>query len=158
DIRWPLLANYARLYQVSSASDGNPLTGLRAQLPSGYQRKMITDTTAAPPAIRTEPSMGHIREPILMPTVVRVDTIFSLVARPAHQDRATQQYPYMLHLMYLPVITLHNPYNTQLRCNNFKVEFADIPVGFKIWVNGRAATTSANLVPMNSLYKNENLN
>ena len=151
DIRWSLLANYSRLYQLSTSADGSVLTGLKAKLPPGYQLKPVTDNSAAPTATRYELQMAQVKEPVLMPTVIRVDTVFSLVARKAHQGRGSEAYPYMLHLMYLPVITLHNPFSSPLRCTNLQVEFSDIPIGFQFIVNGQPATT-AGLVPLNKLF------
>ena len=38
--------------------------------------------------------------------------------------------------MYLPVITMHNPYNVPLVFSKLTLEFQNIPVGFKFLVNG----------------------
>lgn len=151
DVPWSLYANYARLYRLDSSAQGNGLDGLRARPPSSMRLTPVRDGSASPAVTRYEPRMESITEPILMPTVIRVDTMFSLVVRRAHQGRGTSQYPYQLHLMYLPVITLHNPFNTPLRCANLQVEFSDIPLGFEFVVNGRPTTTSG-LVPLNRLY------
>src|SRR5690606_5420044 len=114
DVPWSLYANYARLYRLASTEDGSALAGIIAKPPASYLLHSVSDNSVT----RYEPRMADITEPILMPTVVRVEMMFSLVARRAHQNRGTPQYPYQLHLMYLPVITLHNPFNTTLRCAN----------------------------------------
>ena len=145
DVQWSLYANYARLYRRTTAND-NPKAGLKAALPPNYSLKQISDVTAN--KLRYEPNMATLMQPMLMPTVVRVDTVFSLVTRDAHGPHVNSKYPYMLHLMYLPVITLHNPFNVPLRVSNLQVEFSDIPIGFEFLVNDQPTTTNG-LMPIN---------
>ena len=151
DIRWSLYGNYARLYQLDGGERGSALDGLIARRPDSYELRKFKDETAAPTVTRYEPRMDRLDEPILMPTVIRVDMMFSLVARLAHQGRGTKDYPYQLHMMYLPIITLHNPYNAPLKCKGLQVEFSNVPIGFQFVINGRAATQGG-LVPFNRLY------
>ena len=47
---------------------------------------------------------------------------------------------YVLHLIYSPVITLHNPYNVPLHFENLRVEFVNVPFALKIYRNGIAQT------------------
>ncbi len=143
DVQWGLYANYMRLYRRTTPRD-NPLVGLKAALPpvarpTDYLKKTL-DRTARKD--RFEPNMANIKQPILMPTVLRVDTLFSLVVRDAHGPWTHPTYPDMLHLMYLPVITLHNPYNVPLKTTNMRVEFSDIPIGFQFLINGQPVTNS----------------
>lgn len=147
DPLWALYAGYAKLYRKTTAKD-NPSVGLKAVLPTGYALSTIADKTIGKP--RFEPNMRTLRGALLMPTVVRIDTVFSLCARDARK-RATAAYPYDLHLMYLPLITLHNPYNVPLRFTDLQLEFADTPIGFEFLVNGQPATTSG-MVALNDLY------
>ncbi len=96
-------------------------------------------------------------EPVMVPTVLRVDVIFSLVSRDAHGGRVEANLkgagrPYMLHLLYLPVVTLHNPYNVPLAVEGMKITFKNIPIGFQFLVDGQPVTTS--MVPLNQLYSN----
>ena len=146
DVQWSLYANYSRLYRRTNNND-NPQAGLKAT--AAYQLKAITDATLK--ASRFEPNMLTVKQPILMPTVVRVDTVFSIVSRPAHGPWVNAAFPYLLHLMYLPVVTVHNPYNVRLRLTNMQVEFSDIPVGFEFLVNNQP-TTTAGLLTVNDLY------
>lgn len=151
DPQWSLYANFSRLYRKTSGTD-NPKTGIRATLPSGYSLKTIYDRTLK--KNRFEPNMASLKQPLLMPTVLRVDMVFSVVAREAHREhKGVAGYPYMLHFMYLPVITLHNPYNVRLRVTNMIVEFSDIPIGFEFLVNN-LPTTSTGLLAMNDFYQN----
>jgi hypothetical protein len=149
DPQWSLYANYSRLYRKTSGAD-NPKTGIKATLPSGFSLKTIYDKTLK--KNRYEPNMASLKQPLLMPTVLRVDMVFSLVTRQAHAPHNNNPtYPYMLHFMYLPVVTLHNPYNVPLRVTNMVVEFSDIPIGFEFLVNNQA-TTKGGLMPMNDFY------
>ena len=149
DPLWALYADFAKLYRKTTAKD-NPTAGLKAVVPSTYALSSILDRTLH--AYRYEPNMKTLRSAMLMPTVVRIDMIFSLIVRDAHQNRAKPGLPYMLHMMYLPVITLHNPYNVPLRFTNLQVEFSDIPMAFQFMVNGQSATTGAGLTSLNDLY------
>jgi len=88
--------------------------------------------------------MSKVKKPVLMPTVARVDTVFSLITGPVDGM-------YGLCMMYLPVITLHNPYNVPLRCTNLQVEFSDIPIGFEFLVNNKSCSTSG-LIPFDEMY------
>ncbi len=158
---WSLYANYAKLYRRTTAND-NALNGMKAYLPSRYAlTPPLAIANPSPPLSDTpyEPNMRMLTEPMLMPTVLRVDTVFTLITRDVHGGRSadlrSRGFPYMLHLMYLPVITLHNPYNVPLRFTEIEVEFADIPIGFQFAVNGQPVTNS--MVSLNQLYNgNEN--
>src|SRR5690606_34453794 len=148
---WSLYANYYKLYRRTTAND-NAKDGFRSYVPTRYRLNSINDRTLRD--LRYEPNMTTVTEPLLMPTVVRVDTVFTLITRDVHGGRSAdlrgRGFPYMLHLMYLPVITLHNPFNTPLRFTELEVEFADIPIGFEFAVNGQPATNG--LVSLNQLY------
>ena len=149
DSQWELYANYARLYRRTNAND-NPKDGLKATLPvvTSYL-KGIQDATLN--KTRYEPDMSKVKKPVLMPTVARVDMVFSLMSRTDHTGFGGQAYKYELRLMYLPVITLHNPYNVPLRCTNLQVEFAKIPIGFEFIINDQSCSTSG-LIPFNDMY------
>jgi len=143
DSQWELYANYARLYRRTTAND-NPKDGLKATLPvvttSPSYLKGINDATLN--KTRYEPDMSKVKKPVLMPTVARVDMVFSLVARNNYVDTRGGTYVHILNLMYLPVITLHNPYNVTLRCTNLQVEFANVPIGFQVVLNDQPTPTT----------------
>jgi hypothetical protein len=143
DSQWELYANYARLYRRTTAND-NPKDGLKATLPvvttSPSYLKGIQDATLN--KTRYEPDMSKVKKPVLMPTVARVDMVFSLVARNNYVDTRGGKYVHILNLMYLPVITLHNPYNVTLRCTNLQVEFANVPIGFQVVLNDQPTPTT----------------
>ena len=142
DSQWELYANYARLYRRTTAND-NPKDGLKATLPvaspsTGYL-KAINDATLN--KTRYEPDMSKVKKPVLMPTVARVDMVFSLVARNSASIREGVIRTHT-QLDVLPVITLHNPYNVTLRCTNLQVEFANVPIGFQVVLNDQPTPTT----------------
>jgi len=151
DPLWGIYQHYYRLYQRTAAND-NPKDGLKYAAGTGYRLNAISDRTLRD--IRYEPDMSRMTQSVIMPTIAKVDIVFSLVARDVHGGRAealrSAGYPYLLHLMYLPVITLHNPYNVPLRFNQLEVEFVDLPMGFTFSVNGQPATS--NMQAFNQLY------
>ncbi len=149
DPLWAIYADYAKLYRKTTTKD-NPKEGLKAVVPLNYALSTILDRTVH--ENRYEPNMKRLKTAMLMPTVVRIDVLFSLIVRDAHQGRAKPGMPYMLHMMYLPVITLHNPYNVPLRFTNLQVSFSDIPMAFQFIVNGQSATTGTDLTSLNDLY------
>ena len=149
DSQWELYANYARLYRRTTAND-NPRDGLKATLPVATSYlKAINDVTLN--KTRYEPDMSKVKKPVLMPTVARVDMVFTLVARNNYVDTRGGQDVHILNLMYLPVITLHNPYSVPLRCTNLQVEFANVPIGFQVVLNDNPTPTSG-LVAFKEMY------
>lgn len=156
DPLWPLYYEYSRLYKRTTANN-NPTDGLQASVPRGYRLFPITNPAPAP-SPRFEPYMASVREPMIVPTISRVDIVFSLITRDAHGDAnrlnglKAKQLSKMLHMMYLPIITLHNPYNVPLRFTELEVEFADLPMGFQFMVGGQPVTTG--MVGFNQLYSN----
>ncbi len=146
------LASYHNLYDKIGDTIGGirpDAAGIAASVPQGFE--------PAPYDSRSRtylPKAQALKEPILAPSVLRVDIIFSLITRDVHGGRAAnlraQGRPYMLHLMYLPVVTLHNPYNVPLSFDSVKLTFQDIPIGFQFLVDNQPVTHG--LVPLNGLY------
>ena len=146
DPQMSLLESYHQYYKNLGKRSGAATPkaeGLAAKLPSRYTP---TRNGVAFPAVVTEP--------VMTPTVLRVDVIFSLVARDVHGGRAAglknAGRPYMLHLLYLPVVTLHNPYNVPLSVEGLKVTFKNVPISFQFMVDNQPVTTS--LVPLNQMF------
>lgn len=105
DPMWALYQSYAEMYRQTTANN-NPMDGFQAT--AGPRFRLLAQRNQSPtPGQRYEPDMSTVRDPILMPTVARVDIVFSLVVRDVHSGRAAdlkaKGYPYMVHLMYLPV-------------------------------------------------------
>ena len=71
------------------------------------------------------------------PVIAKVDTIFSVVARPTTDvwwintnPPVKDYFDYHLNLIFTPVVTLHNPYNVNLSFQKMEVSFENIPVAF----------------------------
>ncbi|MCX6864849.1 MAG: hypothetical protein NTV46_01280, partial [Verrucomicrobia bacterium] len=60
------------------------------------------------------------------------------------------RYDYLMHLIYTPMVTLHNPYNVALEFTSLRVEFANVPFAMQIFRNGVAQSTG--LVPLDTMY------
>lgn len=144
-----LLTNYHQTYKRIGLRDGTVrprADAVVAKLPTRYTP---TNSAVSPMTVtRTLPT-----EPILVPSVVRVDTIFSMISRKTHGGWTSHygtERPYLLHMQYLPIITLHNPYNVAIAFEGMKVTFKNMPVGFNFQVDGQPLSTS--LVPLNQMY------
>ncbi len=91
------------------------------------------------------------------PVIAKVDTIFSVVARPlsnmAHwiqnATSAGGTYDHMVTLIVTPVVTLHNPYNVNISFHKMQVEFRNIPIGFNfMFENGSGGgAVSQSVIP-----------
>ena len=76
----------------------------------------------------------------LAPVIAKVDTIFSLVARPCTElhwfdyaggnNGMLSNYDYFVGMVVTPVVTLHNPYNVNLSFHKMLVNFVNLPVAF----------------------------
>jgi hypothetical protein len=71
------------------------------------------------------------------PVIAKVDTIFSLVARPTSDvfwintnAKVKDYFDSHLNLIFTPVVTLHNPYNVNIQFHKMEVTFENIPVAF----------------------------
>jgi hypothetical protein len=146
-----LLTNYHQLYKWLGVRGGN----LR---PTPYQVAAKLPATHNPydgdPTAHTftKAVRSPNAEPLLVPAVVRVDIIFSMITRNTHgcwmgtfgSDK------YLMHLQYLPVVTLHNPYSVPLVFEGMSVSFKNLPVGFNFSVDGQDLSTK--LVALNQMY------
>ena len=116
DPNWSALAAYYNSFRSITHPDTNPTFAVTAgaastnPVPTGYN-----------PA----------------PVIAKVDTIFSVVARPTSDvwwintnPPVKDFFDYHLNLIFTPVITLHNPYNVNLSFQKMEVSFENIPVGF----------------------------
>lgn len=147
---WGQLAEYANLYKESVAGAGG--YGIQAQVPTG-------GGPAYNPRERAYNRPQTPRGMTLMPVVSRVQLQFSLISKDAHGGwgastiRNTTGDPrrqYMLYMIYSPVVTLYNPYNVELELDEMRLEFEDVPIGFRFYINGQPQTTR--LAHFNQLY------
>ncbi|MFC7338546.1 hypothetical protein ACFQY0_15225 [Haloferula chungangensis] len=177
DPTWGSLHELARLPLDTSALTaraGSPV--LRASVPSNWTAATGSNPSSGEPGvINREPPSGMT----LLPTVARVQVVFSLLTRDIYnypkvtdttpkpqQTQAQEQqseihgpwgkrfagssYDYLLHLLYTPVITLHNPYNVTLEFRDLKVVFGNVPFGLKVIRNGVAQTRD--FAPLDKMY------
>jgi hypothetical protein len=177
DPRWESLQQFARIYQDSTrltTSAGVPM--LKAQGPAGWVAAAGSNPTkGVAGTIQRTPPAGVV----LMPTVAKVQVVFSLLTRDIYnypkvsdttpkilgtkaQETAAElhkswgglwagsSYDYLLHLLYTPVVTLHNPYNVALEFTDLKVLFGNVPFALQVIRNGIPQTTAP--APIDTLY------
>ncbi|MEI6655329.1 MAG: hypothetical protein WCP45_11215, partial [Verrucomicrobiota bacterium] len=167
DPPWASLHQFSRLYRDKLTSvAGVPL--LKTSTPA----KWVAATTSAdnPPVttINRQPPPGVL----LLPTLAKVQMLFSLIGHDMYSypppigspipDNAPHitdpqsshflgtKYKYDLHLLYTPIVTLHNPYNVTLECTDLRVEFVRVPFAMQLFRNGVAQ--SKGLVPLETMY------
>lgn len=168
DPRWESLQEFARLYsQPTTLTNSGNVPVLRASSPRNWSAATDT-TTEDQPIVRPTPPPGVV----LMPTIAKVQIVFTMLARDLFQGYAAgtvpvpetapqlhgpwgdnmkgTRYDYMLHMLYTPVVTLHNPYNVALEFNTLKVDFINVPFALQVYRNGEAQTTD--LVPLDQMY------
>lgn len=117
DPNWSALASYYNSFRSLTNIESSP-------------RLTLNQASISPALVPTAFSPA--------PVIAKVDTIFSVVARPlsnmAHwiqnPNSAGGSYDHMVTLILTPVVTLHNPYNVSISFHKMQVEFRNIPVGF----------------------------
>lgn len=139
DPNWSALCDYYNVASKISKAETNPMF---TQSPS----LDLPLTNIAPPT-------GFYPGPV----IAKVEMLFAFVTRPPHGTPWTTRVPeykknYLGHLMYTPVITLHNPYNVSISFKNLRVGIEGVPVGFKFTADGKPQSNS--LVPLNDMFYN----
>ena len=150
DPTWASLHQFIRLYRDKVTSTaGAPV--LKAQWPSAW---VAASKAGNVTTVNRKPPPGVV----LLPTIAKVQVLFSLIGRdlygnlPARVEReltvtekadrihgpqcdefANSRYNYDLHLLYTPIVTLHNPYNVAIDCSNIRVEFVHVPFAMQIF-------------------------
>lgn len=148
---WSQLFEYSTLYRKTSNINGTP--ALKASVPSGYN-PVRYDPRSRSNKVNPQAPRGLL----LMPVVAKVQMQFSLVAKDAHgnwgggTDRnfSTPDDNYMVYMIYSPIVTLYNPYNIPLTFDELRIDFKDLPIGFRFYRNGQPQTTR--LAHFNQLY------
>ena len=84
------------------------------------------------------------------PVIAKVQVLFSIVTRPPHNGPDNRK-DGQLHLIYTPMVTLHNPYNVQISFDMLEVSFQSLPVGFNFLIDGMSIN-GGRLNPFNELY------
>jgi hypothetical protein len=168
DPTWAALKEFAGFYRSNKLINSGGVPKISTQVPSGWAAATggtVTDANRVPPA-------GLV----LQPTIAKVQLLISLVGRDIYgnlpaapiqrqltaaekavgihgpqegQFRPTR-FDYDLHVMYAPIVTLHNPYNVALEFTSVRVEFVHVPFALQIFRNGVAQSTG--LVPLETMY------
>ena len=165
DPPWASILQFSRLYRDKLLKDASGVPYLKAQWPGGWQA-----------ATGTAPSLTVNRAPppgvVLLPTLAKVQMLFSLIGHDLYSypppvgsvippDAPGLHFPqcdhfrgtpfcYDLHLLYTPIVTLHNPYNVALDCSDLRVQFLNVPFAMQVFRNG--LPQSNGLVPLEMMY------
>ena len=168
DPRWESLHEFARLHlQKNTLLKVSNVPVLKATSPRNWSAAANTSNEEQA-IIKPSPPPGMV----LMPTIAKVQVVFTMLARDLYQGYAAgtvpvpesapqlhgpwgnnfkgTKYDYLLHMLYTPVVTLHNPYNVALEFNTLKVDFINVPFALQVWRNGIAQTKD--LVPLDQMY------
>lgn len=171
DPAWNSLQEFATIYKAEYGTSG-PLLGkigkaplLKFKVPSNWSASTGSPTVTVQPT----PPPGVL----LLPTIAKVQMLFSLIGRdiypnlpdnilePLKLSQKTNmhgpqdghfrntRYDYDLHLLYTPIITLHNPYNVALELSSLRLEFVGVPFSMQVFRNG--VPLSNGLVPFESM-------
>jgi len=146
---WSQIFEYANLYRGLSGTTPT----LKAAVPSGYTPVKYDARSRTYKATPQAP-----KGMLLMPVVAKVQMQFSMVAKDAHgnwaggldRNTATPADNYMIYMIYSPIVTLYNPYNVAISFDQLRIDFKDLPIGFRFYRNGQPQTTA--LAHFNQLY------
>jgi hypothetical protein len=138
DPYWSTLAGYYNVFRSITNPDSNP---------TFYQRpaESLLVTNPAPP-----------RKFYPGPVIAKIETLFTYVTRDSHANWVNTlhgvdpQMSFMGHLIYTPLVTLHNPYNINLSFDSLEVIIRNPPVAFNFYVNDRPQ--SSRLVPLTDMF------
>ncbi len=154
-----------RLYQTNVYSSGSAVTDVSDPYwtaLAGYYNsyKDLLSPEVAPTLHKAPPQEVLLTATVPQPTqfspapvIAKVELMFSLLARDKHGPHKGRAGDWELHLLYIPIITLHNPYNVNLRFDRMKVGISDVPVGFTFLVNN---VPKNNLTPLANLFDKPN--
>ena len=90
------------------------------------------------------------------PVIAKIETLFTYVTRDSHANwvgtlhGVDPNMHFMGHLIYTPLVTLHNPYNISLSFDSFEVIIRNPPVAFNFYVNNQPQ--SSKLVPLTDMF------
>lgn len=134
DPNWSALGGYYNIYKKINNADASP-----------------TYDEAPPDAILLA---GTPYPPVSFypgPVIAKVEILFTFVTRDAHWSGILSQgMPRMGHLIFIPLVTLHNPYNISISFDHMQVVIRNPPVAFNFSVNGQVQNQY--LTPLDDLF------
>ncbi len=145
DPYWSSLAGYYNLFRVA---------GMDSNTPTFYQRPSQGITLPSANGPLPLPPQRYYPGPV----IAKVEALFSYVTRDSHSNwvntlkAVDPTMIYMGHLIYTPLVTLHNPYNVNISFDNMEVVIRNVPVGFNFYVNGKPQSTR--VVSINDMFVN----
>ncbi|WP_353415581.1 hypothetical protein [Haloferula helveola] len=130
---WSHLADYASLYKETIRSSNGGYEIEAAAPRDGEPRLNRRDNAYTDPQTPSETP--------LTPVVSKVELQFTLIAKDAHghwpgtirNKTGDSRRTYMLYLIYTPIVTLYNPYNVPIETQGMRIDFADVPIGFRFY-------------------------
>ena len=148
---WQQLFDFGRLRSKLIAADGTQ--ALQASVPTAYN-PVKYDVRTRTYRVNPQAPAGAL----LTPVISKMQMQFSLVAKDAHAHwpgdifaaTGDAQRNYMVYMIYSPIITLYNPYDVPLQFEEMRIDFKDLPLGFRFFRNGQPQTVS--LAHFNQLY------
>lgn len=139
---WSTLQSYYTVYRDITSADAAP----------SYYR---------PPQESIAPgSLTVPRRFFPAPVIAKVEVLFSYVTRDSHANwvgtlrNSDAQLTRMGHLLYTPLVTLHNPYNINIQFDEMRVVIRNVPIAFNFYVNNRPQCNR--LVSINDMFVNGN--
>jgi Tfp pilus assembly protein PilX len=144
----PLFSNLAAYYQLHTLGAGGT-RALNLAAPRNYRAVTYDARSRA-----NTPNLASLDGNLIAPVVSKVQVAFSLVSREAHSHwlqtvpntTSDPRRTFMVYLIYTPVVTLYNPYNTPLNVSGLKVTFKYLPLAFQFFRNGVAQNNSPALL------------
>jgi hypothetical protein len=133
DPKWSTLSSYYNIFKNLSNPNSAPKY---SEAPS---------TNMPMPAVGSLPTQPTEFAPV--PVIAKMQVIFSVVTNFDHH-RSYDGNHGKVHLMYTPIVTLHNPYNVSISFDMMEVGFDSLPIGFDF----KAVGVSTGNVPFNELY------
>ena len=127
DPAWGILSSYYNIYKKIKTPDISPTYSDPPDDPVS-----ISDAESQIPATGFYPG----------PVITKVEILFTFVTRDAHWSSILGQgMSRMGHLVFVPIVTLHNPYNISISFDRMQVVIRNPPVAFNFSVNGQVQNT-----------------
>ncbi|MBU6327495.1 MAG: hypothetical protein KGQ89_07700, partial [Verrucomicrobia bacterium] len=136
DPNWSMLSSYHNFYKKLTTAESTPLSYVEPVNPISLDSPQYLPQDFYP-----------------APVIAKVEVLFSFVTRDTHWGSVSALgLPRMGHMVYTPLITLHNPYNVSISFDRMQVTIRNVPVAFNFTVNGLPQNND--LTQLNEFYIN----